>query len=72
MPDSVGTQRNRLDEKPRIYAGLQGSCGTCRKASEAKLFSDAELTENHAKQIVGTEFSGDFRERFLAQAQFFR
>lgn len=37
----------------------------------ALLLSDAELAEDHAEEVVGAEFAGNFRERFLSQAQFF-
>lgn len=38
---------------------------------EYSLFSDAKTAEYDAKQIVGSEFTGNFAERLLRQAQFF-
>lgn len=35
------------------------------------LFSDAKPAENNAKQVVGREFTGNFTQRLLCQAQFF-
>lgn len=36
-----------------------------------RLFTDAEAGENTPQQIVGGEFTGDFAQRLLRQAQFF-